>query len=336
MNPDETTIAIMGEHVPARHERIAIDRLRFLPDNPRVYAAIREMSDFHDLTTDEQQVRIYERLLDEPSVRNLIPEIQRDGGLHDPVIVRHDTMQVIEGNSRLAAYRHLNERVSDGQWTQIRCLVVKTLTNEQQTRLLGQAHLLGKTEWSPYAKALLCFRWVVELQRPVLALAELSGFTQQEIEKNVHIIRLMRDNNDTKQSNFSYYNVLVRSRKISSALDENRALRDTVIAQIKADEQLFTAQEMRQRLPTVIDKPKILRKYEKGDVSLEDAYDRAKISGTEQRLKRIRERLDDIELNDLAGLERQQVRAVQQVVRQIGRGLKRVSDMVDKQLVAGS
>ena len=43
------------------------------------------------------------------------------------------------------------------------------------------------------------------------------------------------------------------------------------------------------RLPTVIAKPQILRKYEKGDVSLEDAYDRAKISGAEQRLKKVRD-----------------------------------------------
>ena len=34
MNPDETTIAIMGQHVPARHERIPIDKLHFPPRQP--------------------------------------------------------------------------------------------------------------------------------------------------------------------------------------------------------------------------------------------------------------------------------------------------------------
>ena len=43
MNSDEATIAIMGKELSARHDRIPIDQLRFLPDNPRVYAAIREM-----------------------------------------------------------------------------------------------------------------------------------------------------------------------------------------------------------------------------------------------------------------------------------------------------
>ena len=117
MNPeDKTTIAIMGEDVPARYEQVSIDQLHFLPDNPRVYAAIREMEDFADLTPDEKQIRIYERLLQEPSVKNLIPEIKRDGGLQDPIIVRHDTRQVIEGNSRLAAYRKLRDDTNDDRW----------------------------------------------------------------------------------------------------------------------------------------------------------------------------------------------------------------------------
>ena len=326
MNSDETTIAIMGKDVPARHDLIPIEQLHFLPDNPRVYAAIREMPDFADLTPEEKQVRIFERLLQEPSVRNLIPEIKRDGGLQDPIIVRHDTRQVIEGNSRLAAYRKLKDDTNDDRWTYIRCLVVSTLTDDQQTRLLGQAHLHGRTEWSPYAKALFCFRWVREDRKEVSTLAQLSGFTAAEIKKNVSTIQLMKQNNDDKLSHFSYYNVLVRSRDISSAIDTDRDLKRTVFAQIKNEE--FTSQEMREKLPTVLRKPRILRKYEKGDVTLEDAFYRAKISSTEQRLKKVRDALDDIEKNDVNALEHNELKSVQQVVRQIRQRLKRVSDMI--------
>ena len=334
MNPNETTIAIMRQDVPASNELIPILGLHFLPDNPRVYAAIREMADFPGLTPEEKQIRIYERLLQESSVKNLIPEIQRDGGLQDPIIVRWDTRQVIEGNSRLAAYRKLDENSDDDKWTHIHCLVVKSLSDDQQTRLLGQSHLHGKTEWSPYAKALFCFRWVVEEKRDIPTLASLSGFTPAEIKKNVQTIELMQENDDNTLSNFSYYNVLVRNRAISSAIEDSKPLRDTLLSQIKTED--FTAQEMRERLPTIIAKPRILRKYEKGDVTLEDAYDRAKISGAEQRLKKIRDGLDDIEKDDLAPLEHQQVRAVEQVVRQISQRLKRVSEMVAAKLAEKS
>ena len=330
MNPDETTIAIMGQDLPARHEQIAIDQIHFLPDNPRVYAAIREMPDFAGLTSDEKQLRIYERLLDEPSVKNLIPEIRRDGGLQDPIIVRHDTRQVIEGNSRLAAYRKLRDDTDDDRWSYIRCLVVSTLTVDQQTRLLGQAHLHGRTEWSPYAKALFCFRWVIDEQQDISTLAELSGFSQAEIKKNVRIIKLMQKNDDNKLPNFSYYNVLVRTRAISSAIENNVPLRDKLLSQIKTGD--FTAQEMRGRLPTIVRKPRILRKYEKSEVTFEEAYDRAKISGAELKLKNILDRLDDIEMDDIAPLEHKELNAVKPVVRRIGQRLKRVSDMVDAQL----
>ena len=333
MTRDEITIVIMREKVSAVHQRRDIHELRFLPDNPRVYAAIREMQDFPDLTPEEQQIRIYERLLQEPSVKNLTPQIKQDGGLQDPIIVREDTRQVIEGNSRLAVYRKLSdEDPGNEEWTHIRCSVVKTLTDEQQTRLLGQAHLHGKTEWSPYAKALFCYRWVVEQQKDPQTLAEVSGITATEIGKNVRIIQLMQQNNDNNLSNYSYYHVLVRTRAISSAIEDNEPLRETLLSQIKTEE--FTAQEMRQRLPTVINKPKILRKYEKGDIPLEDAYDRAKISGVEQRLKKIRERLDDIEQEDIKALDRSELKAIEQVVRRINQGLKRVSNMLENELKA--
>ena len=327
MNPDKTTIAIMKQHILARHERMAIDQLQFLPDNPRVYAAIREMSDFAGLTPEEKQIRIYERLLREPSIRNLIREIKRDGGLQEPIIVRHDTRQVIEGNSRLAAYRKLQKDTEEDQWDYIRCLVVSTLTDDQQTRLLGQVHLHGRTEWSAYAKALFCFRWIEEDQKEVSTLAELSGLTAAEINKNVRSVQLMKENNDNKQSHFSFYNELVRNKAISSVIEKNRALRQTLFTQIKAED--FTAQEMRERLPTIIKKPRILRKYEKEDVTLDDAFDRAKISSTEKRLKKVRDVLGDIEQRDINRLEHNELRAVEQVVRQIHRGLKRVAGMID-------
>ena len=87
---------------------------------------------------------------------------------------------------------------------------------------------------------------------------------------------------------------------------------------------------MRQQVPTIIHKPKILRKYERGDVTLDDAYDRAKISGTQKRLKRVRDTLDDIQKSQIDGLEHNEVGAVRQILRQIDRHLKRVSGMIEE------
>lgn len=331
----DETISIMGEKVRVRRESVPIDQLLFFPDNPRVYAATRDMPDFTELTAEEKQDRIYHRLLREPSVKNLRPEIERDGGLQEPVIVRYDTMQVIEGNSRLAVYRKLlEESPGDERWIHIDCRAVSGLTDDQQTRLLGQTHLIGKTAWSRYAKALYCYRCVIEENRDRATLSRMSGISTTLIGKFVKAIELMNDNDDKKSSRFSHYEVLVGTPAIRSAVDQRPALKDTLLGRIRADS--IEALELRRQLPVIIAKPRILKKFEKGEVTLEDAYDRAKISGAERLLKKIRAELDDVEREDLRPLAQQEVKAVQQVVRQIQRCLKRVSGMVEDELVAKS
>ncbi len=331
MITDETSISIMGKDVPAHYDERPIESLRFLPDNPRVYAVIRDMEDFDGLTPEEKQERIYQSMLNEPSVKNLMPEIKRDGGLQEPIIVRIDKDQVIEGNSRLAVYRKLRQdHPDDDRWKSIRCLVISKLKDDQQTRLLGQAHLRGKTEWSAYAKALFCYRWVQEQGKDAKVLARLSGFSQDAIRKHVKAIDLMKQNDDDNQSNYSYYDVLVRNQSISPEIEKNQTLRETVLSQIKTE--AFTAQEMRAGLPVVIKKPKILKKFQKGGITLKDAHDRASISGVQQRLKKVHDSVDDIEKEDITSLETNEVRAVQQVVRKIQKNVNRISKMIDEKL----
>ena len=262
---NQTTISILEEEVPATYHSWDITQLLFLPDNPRVYAAIRKIVGFEQLTPDEQQVEIYKQLLTEPSVQNVRPEIERDGGLQDPILVRSDTRQVIEGNSRLAVYRQLHiADPHEERWQTIRCLVIDKPTRRQQVRLLGQAHLNGKTDWSAYARALFCYRWVREDKDDPDELAKISGLSAKAIKKQVDIIELMQENQDEKESHYSYYNVAMTNRKISSEIRQrkNNPLRDIVLAGIR--EESFTAQQLRDWLPVVLDKPKVAKKFASG------------------------------------------------------------------------
>ena len=81
-----------------------------MKDNPRVYACTHGEANFDNLMEEEKQDIILEKLLQEPSVKKLIPEVKRHGGLMEPILVRRDTMEVIEGNSRLAVYRQLHQK----------------------------------------------------------------------------------------------------------------------------------------------------------------------------------------------------------------------------------
>ncbi len=101
----ENEIKILRETVEVGNDYHNIYELKFLKDNPRVYSCIYNEPGFDNLPEVVQQEKIFEKLQVEPSVKNLVPEIKRHGGLMERILVRLDTMQVIEGNSRLAAYR---------------------------------------------------------------------------------------------------------------------------------------------------------------------------------------------------------------------------------------
>ena len=51
------------------------------------------------------QLEIETHMIGLDHVKKLANEIEAEGGLHDAVIVRGGTMEVLEGNRRLAAYR---------------------------------------------------------------------------------------------------------------------------------------------------------------------------------------------------------------------------------------
>ena len=330
------SITILGKKVQVSSAVLPVDELLFLEDNPRVYAVTHGSVDgFDDLTEEEQQQLIFEKLSDEPSVKKLIPEIQRHGGLIEPILIRYDTKQVIEGNSRLAAYRLLQCQDSAGQgtWDEIPCHMVSQLSDEQQAALLNQIHVKGKTNWSAYEKANFAF---VRYKRgwTYQAIADLFGESLGTIRTRVSVVRLMQKSEDDDQRRFSYYDVLVRTRTIwNEVSNEDSPLRQAVITQIKRinpdRDQEFTAQELRKKLPAVMKKPKILRRYQRGDVDLDEAYERAKVSHVEQRVKQALAQIEAVEKRDVSNLDQNAVNALRQAVRKLARGVKRVSGLVD-------
>ena len=76
-------------------------RVAVLPDNPRVYSIVRAAEQ------EPTQAEIERRLSLMDHVKQLVQSIRANGGLTDPLIVRDGNHVVLEGNSRLAAYRLL-------------------------------------------------------------------------------------------------------------------------------------------------------------------------------------------------------------------------------------
>ena len=326
------SIKILDVEVPLSDDFLDIYRLKFLSDNPRVFSCTHGEADFESLGDDEKQDRIYEKLLDEPSVKNLEKRIKRHGGLMESILVRLDTMEVIEGNSRLAVYRKLHDLGIPGDWGQIQCDIVSKLTDGQQDALLNQIHVKGKTQWAAYEKA--NFAYVRSVRgNSVQEIARRFDETENEIKKRIKIISMMKENGDTERSHFSYYDVLARNGKISSGMEDNEELRKVVLSNIKHldshEDVEFTALELRNKLPVIISKPKVLKKYIRKEVSLDDGYQNSKISNAHERIKLVRERLNDITKKELEQLNQNDKNALKQDLRRLDREVQRIIGIVN-------
>lgn len=328
---DKSEMKILGETIPLSNDYLPIDTLKFLKDNPRVYACTHGHPDFDSLIEEEQQDIIFKNLLQEPSVKNLIPDVERHGGLMEPILVRHDTKEVIEGNSRLAVYRILDKKRQEGEWDLIPCNIVSSLTDDQQAAFLNQIHVKGKTRWSRYEKA--NFAYVRKEQGWSMSkIANRFGESESTIRTRVKTIEDMKDNGDAQQSHFSHYEV-TRGPQIAPEIRKNPGLRARIFEGIKnlgSDEEnnKFTAQELRQKLPKITTKPKILRKYIDRTIDLDEAYQSAKISHVEEKVKKARVLIEDVSRSDVSRLERNQLNAFKQIVKKLSRAVERIEKMV--------
>lgn len=324
------SMKILGESILRESDYIDIYDLEFLADNPRVYACTHGEVNFDKKTPEEQQQIIYEKLLNESSVKNLLPEIKRHGGLMEYILVRLDTMQVIEGNSRLAVYRKLHESDDAGDWEFIPCETVNTLTDEQQVAFLNQVHVKGKTQWSAYEKANFAYvrrqsGWRVE------KIAEVFGESKPTIYTRISVIEMMKKNRDTERSHFSFYDVLARTTEAKERIEKGglkRLLSDIKHLGDDQDENDFTALEMRKMLPVVLKKLRVLKKYESGSVSLYEAYQRAKTSRAADRIKQATALLDEVQRSDIQTLTQNDLNALKQAFRKHRREVNRIDSII--------
>jgi ParB-like nuclease domain len=92
------------------------------------------------------------------TLKALIHDISDNGGLIDPLVVRDKDFVVLEGNSRLAAYRFLASK-DPIKWAKAKCTILPADIDEKLVfALLGQYHVKGKKDWVPYEKAGFLYR----------------------------------------------------------------------------------------------------------------------------------------------------------------------------------
>jgi hypothetical protein len=292
----EGVIRLRGTDVRTETRDIELSRLKFYEDNPRVYSLLRANGQVPD------QDEILKSLLEHEHVRVLQADIVANGGLIDPLIVRDGDFVVLEGNSRLAAYRFLATRDAI-RWGTVRCtLLPKTIDEKLVFALLGQYHVKGKKDWAPFEKAGFLYRRHKTHGLELSVVAAELGIAAGDAKHLVAVYEFMIKHGDADRDRWSFYDEYLKNQKIRKVRQEHAGFDGFIVGQIKGG-QIPKAMDLRDKLPTICAGPaKLLKRYIEEKVDFADAYDNAvDVGGENFALKRLRKFREWLVLPDTEG-----------------------------------
>jgi hypothetical protein len=265
------TITIRGQQISVRTADLEQRKLRFYPDNPRIYALIHH--DTHEPAQDE----IERLLLATEHVRELLLDIKDNGGLMEPLIVRDGTFEVLEGNSRLAAYRGL-ARQDPIAWGRVKCtLLPRDLEESLVFALLGQYHVKGRKAWQPFEQAGFLYRRYMSHKLDYKTLGTEIGLKWKTVKHLIETYQFMLDHHEPPE-HWSYYEEYLKSAKIARAREIQPNLDGLVVKKIKSGE-IAKAVAVRDELPQICITPKVLQKFAAGKLGFEAACEQAHDAG---------------------------------------------------------
>ena len=277
---------------------IPIEKLRFWPENPRVYAEMYSPygEDAPDLTQPQLQQKIYDKLKSHNDVRKLRDQIE-DAGLMDPLIIRKnsrsDTYDVLEGNRRLAACKMILERAKSKKqenlikrFSALSCEITpKDFPESHIFALLGTLHITGKLQWDPFAKASYVKRRVEALiedglheETALQNAGDELGEKKPTIKIYVANIDLMKFANEKKTTKYSLYDVLNRNKVVRKDLEDS-TLKKRWVKSIREWKGEWST-EFRAAVSMTVKDSKALKKFQEGKLSLADAAQQAINNGS--------------------------------------------------------
>jgi hypothetical protein len=268
------TLLIRGVEIPVTTALVEQSQLRFFVDNPRVYSILRSDG------AEPSQGDIERKLLEMDHVKALIQDIKRDGGLTDPIVVRSGKLEVLEGNSRLAAYRALSS-IDPIKWALMKCrLLPEDIDEGLIFALLGQYHIKGKKDWAPFEQAGFLYRRHKAHDLSAVQLALEIGLSKQKVEHLITTYQFMLDHGEVNTTRWSYYDEYLKSGAIRKARLKVNGFDALVVEKIKSGE-IARAVDVRDRLPIICEASKALQRFGSKSYDFESALELAVESGAD-------------------------------------------------------
>ncbi len=278
-------ISVIGQKIQTKIEEIDIFKLKYWKENPRVNAIISQKYKDKAISDEEIESELWEK----DSVKELFKDIERHGGLIDEILVKENI--VLEGNSRLCAYRHLYKRAEKKndenemlKWSFIRARIIPSDTSDQVVfSILGTWHIKGKTRWDTYEKAAYLKRMNIDYGYSFQEIATSISESEKFVKDNIEAHDLMVENDVYTLEKFSYFYELVKGKnnsKNSESYKKEPEIVARVIQTIK-DGNMKRAEDMR-NLPKILKDQKAKKLYLNKEIDFEEALDVSKSRHPEQ------------------------------------------------------
>lgn len=263
------SITIKGEEVPVTLCTLPVADLQFYPENPRIYSMVCEAG------REPAQEEIFRRLIGMQHVKELIRSIKQNKGLREPIIVRNYC--VLEGNSRLAAYKQLSE--NNIEFAVIKCKVLPDHIGDDVVFAILADHISGKKDWQPYEQAGYLYRRHKLHNVPIERIADDMGLTKPKVLSLINVYQFMIDVKERDINKWSYYDVYVNSHIAAKAKAKYDGLDRAIVKTIKSGE-LPTALDFRGKLKVFLSSRSAnIKKFIEGERSFEGSFESAANSG---------------------------------------------------------
>lgn len=292
----ESVMKIGNKEVNVREEELRVSDLKFYSSNPRIYSIINNNGE------EPSQDDIAEVMFKFEHVKELKSSIESNGGLIDPLIVRDRDFVVLEGNSRLAAYKLLSQTPAGLlKWGKVPCKILPfDISDSLIFALLCQYHIIGRKDWEPFEQAHYLYRRHTETNIPIKHMAKELGLGEKKAEKLIDVIKFMINHDDLKKNHWSYYEEYLKNKPLEKYRETLPNLDETIVKEVK-NGGVKQASDIRKlgAIAKLNDKQskKLINKFSNEECSLDDAYNEIKETGKlddiVKKLKTFKELIND-------------------------------------------
>lgn len=276
MANENNVIIVDGNKITTEIKEMNISDLKYWHENPRIDSIIKQKFPIGGVTEDNLEQELW--ALD--SVKELYQDIKQNKGLIDEILVKGN--QVLEGNSRLCAYRVLYKKATTDdekeKWAKIRARIIPdNIGDEAIFTILGTWHIKGKAEWRKFEKAAYIYRMNKDYGKTPKQIAIMVKHPETDVRNIIETYKTMIEKGITEtkeQKKFSTVLEIIKNPEMKKVKKENPLLFDKCIEAVKADK--FDRGENVRDLPKVINDKRAKKAFFEDGESFQNSVDIAK------------------------------------------------------------